>query len=130
MAETLEDRTLLTSVFSIDDVTLGEGDTGVTEIAFTVTRVGSNPGDLNNLASVDFTTQDGTASRADNDYVALADSLIFEADPSAVEQSQVITIQIQGDALTEGNETFEILLFNNSSDTSVKKKRRDGNDHQ
>jgi hypothetical protein len=117
--ETLEDRTLLTSVFSVDDVTIAEGDSGLTEIVFTVTRTGAIPGLMNSAASVHFTTQDGTATTLDGDYVARADSLSFAADPSAVEQSQTITVQVLGDVLTEGNETFELRLFNNSDGTSI-----------
>src|SRR5205814_792950 len=51
--------------FSIDDVTHLEGDTGTTSFVFTVTRTGSTA-----LSSqVDFTTQDGSATTGDNDYV-------------------------------------------------------------
>ena len=36
VTEELEDRTLLTSFFSIDDVTVAEGSSGITELIFTV----------------------------------------------------------------------------------------------
>lgn len=117
--EELEDRTLLTSCFSIDDVSTAEGDSGSTEVIFTVSRSGSSAGDLNESASISFSTQDGTATSLDNDYQELTGVLDFSADAHAIEQTQTVTILVNSDSLSEGNETFHVLLSNNSNGTTI-----------
>ncbi|QDT97284.1 Calx-beta domain-containing protein [Gimesia aquarii] len=119
LIEQLEDRTLLTSLFSIDDVSFVEGDAGTSNVVLTVSRTGAAPGDLNSIASVDFTTADATATTVDADYVSQGNTLNFAADPSSTLQTQTISIQVNGDVLTEENETFEVHLLNNSTGTSL-----------
>ena len=58
---------------AIDDVTHDEGNSGTTSYVFTVTKTGST--ELS--ASVDFQTQDGTATVADSDYQLNTNSLNF-----------------------------------------------------
>ncbi|QDT84056.1 Calx-beta domain-containing protein [Gimesia chilikensis] len=113
--EQLEDRTLLTSLLTIDDVSIVEGDSGTSTASITVTRTGSSAGDLNHLALVSFTTQDGTATAAEGDYIASSGTLAFTADPTELSQTQVINVQINGDTLTETDETFQLLLTGSSS---------------
>src|SRR5205085_9044532 len=60
--------------FSIDSVTNNEGNAGtLTAFVFTVTKTGAAPANT----SVDFQTQDGTATLADNDYQFNAGTLTF-----------------------------------------------------
>src|SRR6185295_14876694 len=53
---------------SINDVTVVEGNNGTTNAVFTVTL--SNPSA--STVTVDYATSDGSATTADNDYVAIA----------------------------------------------------------
>ena len=53
--------------FSIDDVTHNEGDAGTTSYVFTVTKTGATA----LSSSVNFATQDGTATLADSDFTAI-----------------------------------------------------------
>jgi hypothetical protein len=102
-------------LLTIDDVSIVEGDSGTSTASITVTRTGSSAGDLNHLALVSFTTQDGTATAAEGDYIASSGTLAFTADPTELTQTQVITVQINGDTLTETDETFQLLLTGSSS---------------
>ena len=117
--ELLEDRTLLTSLISIDDITIAEGDSGAATASITVTRTGDSAGDLNSLALVSFTTLDGTATTAEGDYIAQSGTLVFTADPTELTQTQMITVQINGDTLPEADETFQLLLTGSSSALST-----------
>ena len=110
---------MLTSILNIDDVSVIEGDAGMTDVMITVTRTGASPGDLNSIATVDFSTLDGTATTADSDYVALADTISFSADASGLSQTETITIQVNSDLTTEENETLGILLSNNTGDATL-----------
>ena len=74
--EVLEDRTLLTSTFDIDiNRTVTEGDSGTVDAVLTVTRTGTTPGDLNSSVTVDYFTQDNSATTSDNDYLAISGTL-------------------------------------------------------
>jgi len=117
--ESLEDRTLLTSLFSVDDVSVVEGNAGTSDVVFTVTRTGISAGDLNSIATVNFTTLDGTATSANADYTAQSGTLVFTADPSGLNQTQTITVPVNGDTLTEIDETFQLLLSASSSGTTI-----------
>lgn len=90
------------SEFSIGDVTSVEGDSGTTEFAFTVTR----GGDTSAAASVGYATADGTATTGDNDYVAAAGQLNF----SAGEIEKTVIVDVAGDSVSEGAETFTVNL--------------------
>ena len=57
--------------FSIDDVTMNEGDAGQTSFVFTVTKGGTG------AANVDFQTMNGTATTGNNDYVTNSGTLTF-----------------------------------------------------
>ncbi len=90
---------------SISNLSHLEGDTGLTPFVFTVT--------LSNAASqsvsVQYATQDGTAKAA-SDYNATSGTLTF----AAGETSKTVTVQVIGDLLKEGNETFSVVLSNPS----------------
>ena len=116
--EELEDRTLLTSMISIDDVSEWEGDLwySKTDFIFTVTRTGMTPGDLNQELTIDFSTQDGTATL--NDYQAQSGSIVFSADAISTSQSKTIVVQVERDIEVETDEFFEVILSTNNVDVT------------
>lgn len=81
-----------------------EGNAGVILLNFVVTRTGS----LTQTSSVAYTTADGTATIADNDYVASSGTLVFGVGVV----SRTITTTIVGDLRFEANETFQVNLSN------------------
>jgi len=89
---------------SIDDVSLFEGNSGLTDFTFTVTR-----SDNIDAISVDFITSDGTARLLNNDYVVAGGTLTFTAGGSL---TSTITVQVIGDTNMEPNETFFVNLSN------------------
>ncbi|MFM6478152.1 MAG: beta strand repeat-containing protein, partial [Microcystis panniformis] len=90
---------------AISDVTITEGNSGTTNAVFTVTL--SNPVDT--AITLDYATANGTATTADNDYIAIATtSLTFNAG----ETSKAITVAVNGDNKVESNETFFVNLSN------------------
>jgi hypothetical protein len=86
---------------SIGDVTITEGDAGTKLAVFTVSRTG--------LAafSVDYATQDGTATAGD-DYVFTNGTLNF----SLGEATKTLSVVINGDVTLELNEFFSVNLSN------------------
>lgn len=100
------------SALTINNVSLPEGNAGSqTNFVFTVTLARA-PGTLGDTVTVDFTTQDGTATVADNDYVANAGTLTFlPGDPD----TQPITVVVNGDDVQEPIETFVVKLSNPSN---------------
>jgi hypothetical protein len=87
---------------AIDDVSLPEGHTGTTEFEFTVSL--SAPVAFE--TSVAYATADGTAMVSDNDYEAKSGTLTF----AAGQQSQTVTVLVNGDVKVEDNETFLVNL--------------------
>ncbi len=88
--------------FSINDVTLAEGNAGQTAFLFTVTKTGAN----GFATSVQFATANGTATTANNDYAAASGTLNFG--PS--DTSMPVTVLVNGDVIPESNETFFVNL--------------------
>jgi CSLREA domain-containing protein len=97
--------------FSIDDVTHNEGDAGTTTFTFTVTKTGAS----GLSSSVQFTTQDGTATTAGADYAASSGTLTFPA--SATTDTQTITVSVNGDTIIEATEAFTVELSSPSGAT-------------
>jgi uncharacterized delta-60 repeat protein len=86
---------------AIGDVTINEGDSGAKVATFTVTRSdGTAP------IAVDFATADGSATTADNDYVATSGTLNFAAGV----KTQTISVTINGDTKVESDEAFSVNL--------------------
>jgi predicted extracellular nuclease/Ca2+-binding RTX toxin-like protein len=85
---------------SINDVSIVEGDSGTSVLTFTVTRTGGT-----GAFDVNFNTQNGTAVEP-GDYVANSGTLSF----GVGQNSQTISITINGDNLPESNEAFQVLL--------------------
>ncbi|HEX8180914.1 MAG TPA: Calx-beta domain-containing protein [Pyrinomonadaceae bacterium] len=103
-AATINDFELAPPAISIDDVAQAEGDTGPTAFTFNVTLSGQSSVPV----SVDYTTQDGTATVADGDYQAASGTLTF----APGETSKPITVSVNGDLLFETDETFSVQLAN------------------
>jgi CSLREA domain-containing protein len=95
--------------FSIDDVTHSEGNSGTTAFTFTVTKTGES----GTSASVDFETQDGTATIADNDYQSNSGTLTF----LPADTTKTITVLVNGNYLIEPDENFTLHLSNPNSAT-------------
>ncbi|MFV0378755.1 MAG: Calx-beta domain-containing protein, partial [Mangrovibacterium sp.] len=89
---------------SVNDVVVTEGNTGTTNLVFTVSL--SEPA-LAGGASVDYATSNGTAE-AGNDYTAASGTLVF----AAGESSKTITVSVMGDAIVEADETVSLTLSN------------------
>ena len=93
-----------TTHLSIDDVSLYEGDSGITNLNFTITRT-NNDGDI----SVDYATDDGAATNTHADYIIDSGVVIFAAGGALTKQ---VAIQVNGDANVESDETFFVNLSN------------------
>ena len=88
---------------SIDDVTITEGDAGAVTATFTVTLSDVSP----DTVTVDYATADGTAV-APGDYSAAGGTLTFLPG----ETTQTVTVDVNGDALDEEDETYTVDLTN------------------
>lgn len=95
--------------FSIDDVAVAEGDSGTASATFTVVRSGDTTG----TDEVAFATADGTATTADNDYLAASGTLTF--DPGVI----TMPVTVVGDTSDEGDETFFVNLTNPSTGVTI-----------
>lgn len=95
-----------TPSFSINNVTLGEGNGGTTEFIFTVTL--NNPN--GSPSGVIVESSDGTAS-AGSDYSAVgSQTLSFSGSPAGIVQTQTVSVFVNGDLASEPNETFNLTL--------------------
>src|SRR5262249_14831516 len=87
---------------SISDPTITEGNSGTSQLVFTVTRVGDNSGTV----TLNWSTADGTGT-AGSDYVAGSGQITFLPGGG---DTQAITISVKGDLNAEANETFFVRL--------------------
>jgi uncharacterized protein (TIGR03437 family) len=86
----------------IDDVSIVEGDNGASVAAFTITLSPAS----NQTVTLDFTTADGTATAAGDDYQPANGTLTF----SPGETSKQVNINVNGDTLVEPDETLLVDL--------------------
>ncbi|MBY0324701.1 MAG: cellulase family glycosylhydrolase [Reyranella sp.] len=93
---------------SIDDASIAEGDSGTSQLTFTVKLSQAATGPV----TVSYSTANGTAT-AGSDYSALTGTLTF----AAGETTKTITVPITGDTAVEANETFTVNLANPSGAT-------------
>jgi VCBS repeat-containing protein len=100
--ETLEDRSLPSSVLSINDVAHVNHLSGQTAFVFTVSL--SQPS--HQRVSVRYATADGTATAAEGDYVPTAGTLNFARGQTAA----TITVQVNGTSVPEADESFLVRL--------------------
>jgi hypothetical protein len=100
-----------TPAFSINDVSVAEGNSGNTTATFNVTLSQTS----NQTVTVDYSTANGTAT-APSDYSAIPTTQLSFAPGTT---TQTFTVQIAGDILVENNETFFVNLSNPSSGASI-----------
>jgi hypothetical protein len=87
---------------SINDVTKAEGNVGLTSFEFTVSLSNAS----SQVVTVNYATQNGSATTADGDYIAANGVLTFT--PGQTEQT--ITVSVNGDMKFEPDETFSVEL--------------------
>jgi hypothetical protein len=100
-----DDDTSLPSV-AINDVSIGEGNSGTTNAVFTVNLSAAS----GQMVTVTYSTANGTAT-AGSDYVATSGTLIFNPG----ETTKSLTVMINGDTFSEPNETFFVNLTSATS---------------
>jgi Ca2+-binding RTX toxin-like protein len=88
---------------SIGDASVTEGNSGTTDMTFTVTLSGRSV----HTATVDYATADGTA-QAPSDYTAASGTVSFPRGTT----TQTVTVSVNGDTEGEGDETLSVQLSN------------------
>jgi Calx-beta domain-containing protein len=90
---------------TINEVATSEGNAGPTNLDFHV-KLSDTPA-VDQTVSVRFATANGTATVADNDYAAKTGMLTFT---NATGPDQTVSVQVNGDATVEPNETLKLKL--------------------
>ncbi|MCP4658851.1 MAG: hypothetical protein GY856_25855, partial [bacterium] len=96
-------QTLRAPALMVDDVAVVEGDAGTTRADFQVRLLCAS----DHQVSVDYLTADDTA-QTPGDYQPTQGRLVFEPG----ELSRLVGVEVRGDTLTEGDETFFLHLAN------------------
>ena len=97
------------SSLAINDMTVTEGNSGAVQAIFTVTMKGrATP------ATVGYHTTDGSAT-SPSDYEASSGTLQFSG---GVKKAR-IAISVNGDALIEGNESFQVVLSDPTGSVTI-----------
>jgi hypothetical protein len=103
------------ATITITNPAVTEGDVSTTVSMSFVLNM-SNPSDAN--VELNFATQDGSATTANNDYLSVNGNLIF----SPGQQTKIVTVTANGDCAIEANETFALqlsALLNNGRNVSL-----------
>lgn len=95
---------------SISDATVTEGDSGTTPMQFTVSLSEA----IHEPVTVDFATQDGSATVADGDYESNAGTLTF--DPGQTLKPVTVTVNADTDN-EDASETLQVTLSNATNAT-------------
>lgn len=98
-----------TAVINITSATVTEGDAGTRTLTFNII---CDPCDVVN-AIVDWSTMDGSATTADNDYVARSGRIDDLGNGTAVE-TYPVSVTVNGDTAVEADETFSLKITNAS----------------
>jgi hypothetical protein len=104
-----DDQAEQRALISIADASTREGD-GQTALSFTV-RLGQA---VSAPVTVGFSTADGTAIAPD-DYTATSGTITF----AAGETTKTVTVQVNGDAIREADETFSVNLANVTGNATI-----------
>src|SRR5262249_35292691 len=96
---------------TISDVSASEGNTGTTNFVFTVNLSTS----YDQTVTVHYSTADGTATTAGNDYQATCGTLTF----TASQTSQTAKALLKGERQREPDATFSVNLDNPTSNASI-----------
>ena len=103
------------ATWTVSNPTVDEGDSGPTQVKFTLTASGL--GFLGGSAQIGYATQDGTAT-APSDYAATegtatASSLLSDT------ASTTVTVAVNGDTTPERDETFRLVLGDGTTGTAT-----------
>jgi ELWxxDGT repeat protein len=98
------------STISLGDVEIAEGNNGTRLLTFTVARTG-----FTEAFSVNYATEDGTATIIDGDYQAISGTLSFAGGVN----TQEITVTINGETLFELDEYFFVNLSGATNGTII-----------
>ena len=96
---------------SINDVSVVEGNSGTTDMIFTVSLVGNSTTPI----SVNYTIAPQTASTGDYSITSTTGTLTFN--PGETQKN--ITVKVNGDTSFEGNETLAITLSNPTGGATI-----------
>ncbi len=107
---------------TIGDISVTEGNGGTSVATFTVTL---SPVDASQNVTVDYATANGSATTANNDYEAASGTLTFAPSTS----TQTISVTINGDTVTESNETFVVNL-SGATNAAIGDAQAVGDDHE
>lgn len=94
---------------SISNVSQAEGDSGLTSFVFTFTLDAASDRPID----VAYETRDGTATVADQDYVAQQGTVTFAPGTTV----QKVTVLVRGDTGIEPNETFSLVMTDDQEGT-------------
>ncbi|MDP9299775.1 MAG: hypothetical protein M3P43_02595 [Actinomycetota bacterium] len=89
---------------SIDDQSITEGDAGTSTLTFNVALSHAS----SDTITVDYTTNDGTATIADGDYAAASGTVTFNPG----QMTKTVDVTVNGDTTNEADETFTVDLAN------------------
>jgi hypothetical protein len=102
---------------AVNDVSQDEGNTGTTAFTFTVSLSTATHGGVTfDIATADGTAQDDNPTTEDNDYQA--NSATGVSIPNGTQSAQ-FTVQVNGDTVTEPNETFFVNVTNVTGATAT-----------
>ena len=82
----------------VNDISANEGNAGTTPLTLTVSLIPAS----DQTVTVQWSTEDGTATTADNDYQAASGTLTLRR----VQQTGRVPLQVVGDTRPEDNETL------------------------
>ncbi|MCA1684086.1 MAG: hemagglutinin, partial [Actinobacteria bacterium] len=102
----------LPPTLTVADVSVNEGESGTTPVTFTVSRSGNTTG----ASTVKYTTAGGSATSG-TDYTPTTPGTLMTF--AAGDTSETVTVQVNGDALNEKDETFNLTLSTPSSGTTI-----------
>jgi hypothetical protein len=98
--------------WSVDDAVVAEGDSGTTQVTFTITA--ANVGVLES-DTIDYAAQDGSAS-ASSDYAATNGTASVSSILGGT-ATTTVKVNVNGDTTPERDETFQLILSNPSAGT-------------
>ena len=102
------------STLVINDVTIAEGNAGTSVASFTVNLSPASAQTVTvQYATADGTAQDDNPATEDNDYQAKSGTVTFNPG----ETSKPVTVNVNGDTVSENNETFNVNLSNATNAT-------------
>jgi hypothetical protein len=100
--------------WSVDDQVVSEGNSGTTQVTFTITAAGMDG--LFSSASIDYATANGSAT-APGDYASTSGTATVDGGLLGGDATATVTVDVRGDTTPEGDETFQLVLGNPTSGT-------------